>query len=95
MMCTCVYNKYINCDSREKNAKKILIYYLLNDRQVCLSYFSTNMTLTISCKIQSAFFWYIFILTNIHIDKLYSNDGGKEAPQDGITFSMTCSSCRV
>lgn len=53
------------------------------------------MTLTISCKIQSAFFWYIFILTNIHIDKLYSNDGGKEAPQDGITFSMTCSSCRV
>lgn len=79
----------------KKNAKKILIFYLLNDRQVCLSYFSTNMTLTISCKIQSAFFWYIFILTNIHIDKLYSNDGGKEAPQDGITLSMTCSSYRV
>lgn len=67
----------------------------MTDRCVYHTLISTNMILTISCKIQSAFFWYIFILTNIHIDKLYSNDGGKEAPQDGITFSMTCSSCRV
>lgn len=94
MMCTCVYNKYINCDSREKNAKKILIFYLLNDRQVCLSYFSTNMT-NYFLQNSISFFLVHFILTNIHIDKLYSNDGGKEAPRDGITLSMTCSSYRV